>query len=128
MTHLNISAKLSQNFQTFRISSWGSPELIYYVCVRVHAQRMKTCTQFGKCDTPQFLSQINLDFDETWHGLHVGIKDAPKIIWERYMHAHAHNMRKHAHYYNVHKHIFHPNEVISSQNFQLIYGLVSQVD
>ena len=66
-------------------------------CAHVHAQSVKTCTQLGKCDTPQFLSQINLDFDETWYGPQVGIQDAPKKNWERYMHARARNMRKHAH-------------------------------
>ena len=43
-----LSQMNSELHETFRISSWGSPELIYNVCVRaharVHAQCVKTLT------------------------------------------------------------------------------------
>ena len=65
-----------------------------FVGMRVHAQRVKTCTQLGQFDTPQFLSQMTSDFHKTWYDHEGGIKNAPNKIWEQYVHAHAHNVRK----------------------------------
>ena len=70
--------------ETFSISSGWSPELINNDCgcarASVHAQRVKTCTQLGQFDTPQFLSQMILDFHKTWYDHEGGIKDAPNEI------------------------------------------------
>ena len=40
---------------------------------------------------------MNSDFHETWYDHEGGIKDAPNKIWEQYVHAHAHNVRKRVH-------------------------------
>ena len=34
------------------------------------------------------------DYDKNWYDIQVGIKDAPKKVWEQYLLAHARNMRK----------------------------------
>ena len=36
------------------------------------------------------------DLCETWYNVHGGIKEAPKKIWDQYVHARACNVRKHA--------------------------------
>ena len=86
--HGNTPSYLSQMksdlHETFSVSSHWSPKLINNVCgrahARMHAQRVKTCTQLGQFDTPQFLSPINSDFHETWYDHEGGIKDAPNKI------------------------------------------------
>ena len=49
-THQYLIQIKSELHETFRISSWWSPELIYNVCVRasarVHAQHVNTCMLF----------------------------------------------------------------------------------
>ena len=95
-----LSQMKSDLHETFSVSSDWSPKLINNVCGRarahVHAQHVKTCMQFGLLDTSQFLSQMNLDFHETWYNHGRGIEDALNKIWEQYVHAHARNVRKHA--------------------------------
>ena len=84
----------SEPNKTINVFSDWSPKLINNVClnacVHVHTQFMKTYTELGQCDTPQFLSQMDSDFDETWYDLQVGIKNAPtKIGSNTCMHTHT---------------------------------------
>ena len=66
--------------ETFSVFQDWSPKLINnvpaFARARVHAQRVKMCMQLGHWDPPQFISQMNTDFDETWYDLLEGIKDA----------------------------------------------------
>ena len=87
--------------ETFSVFQDWSLELIdnggghAHACM--HAQCMETCMQLGKCDTPQFLSQINSDFHKTWNEHGLGINDAPKQIWsDMCMYASAMRMSVHA--------------------------------
>ena len=86
--------------ETFSVFQDRSPESINNVHARarahVHAQCVKKCTQLGQLDTTQFLSQINLDFVETWYDLRIGNKDAAKIFWEQYVHARTRKAHKRA--------------------------------
>ena len=58
--------------------------------------RVKTRTQLGQFDTPQFLIQMTSDFHNAWYDHEGGIRDAPNKIWEQYVNAHARNVRKRA--------------------------------
>ena len=95
-TPLYLNQMKSDLHKTFSIISGWSPKLVNNVCgcacARVHAQRVKTCTQLGQFDTPQFLCQMTSDFHKTWYDHERGIKNALNEIWEQYVH--AHNVRK----------------------------------
>ena len=96
-----LSQIKSDCHKTFSVYWYWSLELINNVHLRanesMHLQGMKTWTIFGQGDTPQFLSQMNSDFDETWFDLWVGIEDAVKKIGsDTCMHAHIMHVNMHA--------------------------------
>ena len=89
---LFLSQMNSDLHETVSVISDWSPKLIYIVrlctraCMHAHSQSLKMCRQLGKCGTPQFLSQMNSDFEKkTLYDLQVHNKEAAKQI--RVIHA-----------------------------------------
>ena len=84
LTPQYLSQTKSYLHETFSIFQDWSPEINNNVGGHVHgcmhAQPMEMCMQLEQCDTPQFLSQMNADFHQTWYKHEVDIKDVPKKL------------------------------------------------
>ncbi len=83
------------------LQNW-SPELIIIICARararahMHAQQVEPCTQLWAKNKPSYFMWMKSDLYETWYDVRGDIKEAPKKIWDRYMHARTCIARKRA--------------------------------